>query len=134
MSEEEARNQQAPNVSSYSEWLRTLEEKRSRVARPLMEAAHRREAAAEKWKPEGARISGLEELLNYLDSLIEKARAHETFHPICQLVERMVRDFETAVESGLSGYIAAASDCMRDVMEATDLLLLFSTDVQVIDE
>ncbi len=53
---------------------------------------------------------------------------------IARLVDRTVRDFETALEAGLSGYTSVALDTMRDVMEATDLLLMFSTDVDLIEQ
>lgn len=46
---------------------------------------------------------------------------------------RTARDFEAALEAGFSGYLSIAVDAMRDVLEATDLVLMFSTDIKLVD-
>ena len=46
---------------------------------------------------------------------------------------RTARDFEAALEAGFSGYVSIAADAMRDVLEVTDLVLMFSTDIGLVD-
>jgi len=109
-------------------WREELAVARPRVAKALL-AAEARRASASKWKPAGARLSGLEELLNHLDQ-IEAVLRNESREEkaLAYLVHRCTEDFEAALEGGHSGYFSVAADSMRDVMEITDLVLLFSTD------
>ncbi len=119
-----------PGDLNEAEWLSNLAKHRPRVARALLEAAERRSQALEKWGPEGARLTGLEELLCHLDAVAAAldggAREDRLIASFCA---RSARDFETALEAGNSGYFPVASDAMRDVMEMTDLLLMFSLDI-----
>ena len=102
---------------------------------PSLEAERRRTRASQVWKSDGRRLTGLNELLCHLDEVAQDlARQNpESCRILASLVHRLTRDFETALEGGLSGYLSVASDAMRDVMEGTDLILLFSTDISLVE-
>lgn len=127
-------NGQSSEERSIQSWLQELSEQRPRVARALVESVSRRHAAANTWNPGGQRLTGLEQLLQHLDSVSDHLVHTRRERVVARLVQRMTRNFETALEAGLSGYTAVALDAMRDVMEATDLVLMFSTDLALIDE
>lgn len=82
----------------------------------------------------GARFKGLDELLRHLDELLRAFAADPALHRIAFLIHRSQADFETAIEVTLSGYIAVASDAMRDVMEIENLLLDFAVNPAHINE
>jgi hypothetical protein len=77
---------------------------------------------------DGARLAGVNALLLYLDRTVEKYETNEDLSKISFLVRRLVADFETAPEATLSGYLAVATDAMRDVLEIEYLLLDFVVD------
>ncbi|MFE9813287.1 hypothetical protein [Streptomyces sp. NPDC005548] len=82
----------------------------------------------------GARFKGLDELLRHLDDLVRAFEADSELSRLSFLVARSAADFETAVEATVSGYLAVASDAMRDVMEIENLLLDFAVDPGHIDD
>lgn len=82
----------------------------------------------------GARLKGVEELLQYLDDLVEAFRRSPKLSRLAFLLTRALADFETAAEATLSGYLAVAADAMRDVMEIENLLLDFAVSPDHIDE
>lgn len=49
------------------------------------------------------------------------------------LIDRLISDFEAALEATLSGYFSIPADAMRDVMEIEYLLLDFLADPQQVD-
>lgn len=115
------------------EWRATISKSLPRLGRSIELAESRREQAASTWKPDGQRLRGLEELLTHLDKVASSLEGGRAEQALSRLVLRTTSDFETALEAGLSGYLAVASDAMRDVMEATDLILMFSTDTQLVE-
>jgi hypothetical protein len=82
---------------------------------------------------DGARLAGINDLLLYLDRTVEKYETNEDLSKISFLVRRLVADFETALEATLSGYLAVATDAMRDVLEIEYLLLDFVVDPSDVD-
>jgi hypothetical protein len=75
---------------------------------------------------DGVRFAGLDQLLLALDRIASAWEEDVELGRCAFLVHRAVADFETAIESALSGYHAVCSDAMRDVMEIELLLLDFS--------
>ncbi|MGH3628540.1 MAG: hypothetical protein ACRDRL_14045 [Sciscionella sp.] len=82
----------------------------------------------------GARFKGLDELLRHLDELFQAFSADPILCRIDFLIDRSRADVETAAEAILSGYVAVATDAMRDVMEIETLLLDFAVNPAHIDE
>jgi hypothetical protein len=82
----------------------------------------------------GARFKGLDELLRHFDELERAFAADSECSKLAFLISRCVADFETAFEATVSGYLAVASDAMRDVMEIENLLLDFATHPDHVDE
>jgi hypothetical protein len=79
-------------------------------------------------------LKGIEQLLGYLDLVANAFSGEAALRPLVPLIERSRADFTTALEATLSGYLAVATDAMRDVMEIEYLLLLFAIDHQKLDE
>jgi hypothetical protein len=118
---------------SYDSGLTQLAGERSRLAAALLQSErHRARHTAALLA--GARFKGLEELLRHLDDLARAFEADSGLSRLSFLVARSTADFETAVEATLSGYLAVASDAMRDVMEIENLLLDFAVQPGHIDD
>jgi len=118
---------------SYESVLSQLAGERPRLAAALERAEKQRSRRTASLLT-GARLKGVEELLQYLDELAEAFRASPQLSRLAFLVARTLADFETAVEATLSGYLAVAADAMRDVMEIENLLLDFAVNPDHIDE
>jgi hypothetical protein len=118
---------------SYESVLAQLAGERPRLASALHRAEKQRAQRTASLLA-GARFKGLEELLRYLDDLIEAFKAVPQLSRLTFLVTRSVADFETAVEATLSGYMSVASDAMRDVMEIENLLLDFAINAGHVEE
>ena len=73
-----------------------------------------------------AHWAGFDELFQYLKSTAETFRDFETVAPIAGVIERLTKDFETALFSFLCGMDQAAFDAMRDAMEVGYLLRDFN--------
>ena len=119
--------------AELANWRVDLSNQHPRVAGPLLESELRRQQAAAVWKPRSARLSGLNQLLIHLDCVAAAFGQNRREQALSNLVMRTARDFEAAVEAGFSGYVSVAADAMRDVLEATDLVLMFSTDIELVD-
>lgn len=76
----------------------------------------------------GARFRGLDQLLTHLDAQAAAFDQSPPLHRLMFLIRRTAADFETAIETALSGYLAVTTDAMRDVMEIENLLLDFAID------
>lgn len=114
-------------------WLEGLRETVPRVWARLEDAERRRSSV--EYKPTGHRLMGLQQLLSHLDGVADAVGdGTPAEEALARLIRRTARDFETAPEAGLSGYLSVAFDSMRDVMEATDLILLFSADPTLIEQ
>jgi len=116
----------------YSSLLIELARDLPRVAAPLRRAeANRRQKLLSYLR--GARFKGVEELLLYLDRVAEIFAGDNRLERAAGLIERLIRDFETAVEATLSGYTGVMSDAMRDVIEIERLLLDFAVEPERLD-
>jgi hypothetical protein len=82
----------------------------------------------------GATLKGFDELLNYLTSVELMFRANTRLKDIAFLIVRAQGDFETALETTLSGLHAVVFDSMRDIMEIEFLLRDFVDDASHINE
>ena len=96
-------------------------------------AAHRRRQALLTKLLHGARLAGVEELLLHLDRLRGIWVTDSGLNRLVFLIDRLISDFEAALEATLSGYFSIAADAMRDVMEIEYLLLDFLADPQQLD-
>ena len=113
--------------------LGALAAMRPRLAAMLRQAEQQRARTAVTLLS-GARFKGLDELLRHLDELVRAFESDPELSRLSFLIARSRADFETAVEATVSGYLAVASDAMRDVMEIENLLLDFATLPDHIDE
>jgi hypothetical protein len=118
---------------SYDSVLARLAGERPRLAAALLQPERQRARQAASLLT-GARFKGLEELLRHLDDLGRAFEADSALSRLSFLVGRSAADFETAVEATLSGFLAVASDAMRDVMEIENLLLDFAVQPGRIDD
>jgi hypothetical protein len=122
--------------SSEASYEATLEELAAR--RPCLAAALRRAQQQRTHRAasllHGARFKGLEALLRHLDELARAFEADPALSRLAFLVTRSAADFEAATEATLSGYLAVATDAMRDVMEIENLLLNFAVSPAHINE
>lgn len=100
-----------------------------RASRALTIAAGNRELAASRLRTDGPRMQGIDELLLHLDQVEAALNESDADESLGRLVGRLGGDFEIALEAAISGYLPVVMDAMRDVMEATDLILMFSTDL-----
>ena len=100
-----------------------------RAGRALTIAASNRELAASRLRTDGPRMQGIDELLMHLDQVEAALSETDADESLGRLVGRLGGDFEIALEAAISGYLPVVMDAMRDVMEATDLILMFSTDL-----
>lgn len=108
----------------YSEQLRALSETHPRLAASLGRAHENRVERLESYQ-RGLRFAGLEELLEHFQQLEGVYQKSRKLRRLTFLVRRLQGDFCTAIEAGLSGYLAVAIDAMRDVMEIELLLREF---------
>jgi len=119
--------------ASYEATLAELAAKRPYLAAALQRAQQQRAHQAASLL-HGARFKGLDALLCRVDDLARAFEADPTLSRLAFLVTRSAADFETATEATLSGYLAVATDAMRDVMEIENLLLDFAVSPAHIDE
>jgi len=118
---------------SYEAVLAQLAGERPRLATALRQAQQQRGRQAAALLP-GARFKGLDELPRHLDDLTRAFEADSLLDRLSFLIARSTADFETALEATLSGYLAVATDAMRDVMEIENLMLDFAVVPEHIDE
>jgi hypothetical protein len=123
----EAPEMQPERSDSYSASLAGLAERYSRVAQSLAKAESTRRSKLAALL-DGARLRGVDELLRHLDAVRAAFTADPVLCDLAPLISRASAEIETALEATLSGYLAVASDAMRDVMEIEMLLLDFSLD------
>lgn len=76
----------------------------------------------------GSRLTGAENLLEYLERAHDAYLADTDLAPIAFLLKRARADVVTALDATLGGLIAVAADCMRDVLEIETLLYDFAID------
>jgi hypothetical protein len=107
--------------------LETGENVRSRLA-PALRRADRARARNLRTFMAGARLRGLNELVEHLDTVRRTFTENTSASPLSFLIARAAADYETALEATLSGYNSVAADAMRDVMEIELLLLDFTRD------
>src|SRR2546425_1261243 len=62
---------------------------------------------------DGARLSGVDELLRHLDAVQEAFEADHVLRDLAMLINRAAAEIETGVEATLSGYLAVVTDAMR---------------------
>lgn len=117
---------------SYDATLAELATTRPRLAAALQQAQQQRAHHAASLL-HGARFKGLDELLRHLDDLVQAFESEPTLSRLGFLVTRSAAEFETAIEATLSGYLAVATDAMRDVMEIENLFLDFAVHPSHID-
>lgn len=117
-------NDQAP---SFDEVLQRLAATRPALAEELREA-HSRRTRAIAARLEGVRLEGLDVLLVYLAKVGQAWERDDGLRQLAPLVDRLRRDFYTAAEATLSGYLAVAADAMRDAMEVENLIRDFVAD------
>jgi hypothetical protein len=115
-----------PKRRRYDQTLSELGKKHPRLERPLRHAEKNRETHLASYLT-GARLAGLEELLRHLE-LTAKSLKDGEGRGIAYLLTRANADFETALESALSGYANVAHEAMRDVMEIEFVLREFLED------
>lgn len=118
---------------SYDATFAELATTRPRLAAALQQAQEQRARHAASLL-HGARFKGLDELLRHLDDLVQAFESEPALSRLGFLVARSAAEFETAIEATLSGYLAVATDAMRDVMEIENLLLDFAVHPNHIDE
>ena len=123
-------NQREP--ASYQELLDKLETLHPELALALREAHVRRTQALSRLL-NGGRLAGADALLRHLRRLEEAWTQDATLDRLAPLIDRLVRDFYTAVEAVLSGFAAVCTDALRDVMEIENLLRDFSADVAQVE-
>lgn len=118
---------------SYEQLLAEVSVLRPRTAAALRDAERRRRDNLNRLL-HGARLAGVEQLLLHLDQHATAWTSDGALTNLAFLPARAVADFETAVEATFSGYLAVASDAMRDVMEIENLLLDFSSDPALVEQ
>lgn len=118
---------------SYASVLTQLGGDHPRLAATLLQSERQRARHTASLLT-GARFKGLDELLRRLDELGRAFEADSELSRLSFLLGRSTADFETAVEATLAGYLAVASDAMRDVMEIENLLLDFAVAPGHIDD
>jgi hypothetical protein len=114
-------------VPTYTENLAVLVQRHPRLAQRLLDAEESRRSQLAKLI-DGARLSGVDELLRHLDAVSEAFRADPALRDLAPLIQRIAAEFETAVEATIAGYLAVVTDAMRDVMETEMLLLDFAVE------
>jgi hypothetical protein len=119
--------------ATYASRLADLSEAKPLIAKHLIAGEEARLARLNGYFS-GARLKGLEQLYDYLNRAEHFYANTAELAPLSFLVARVRADFETALEAALTGYVAVASDAMRDVMEIEGLLLAFLTDESLVDE
>ena len=118
---------------TYASQLADLSESKPLIARALIAGEEARLVRLNSYFS-GARLKGLEQLHDYLNRAERFYAESRNLAPLSFLLARVRADFETAIEAALTGYVAVASDAMRDVMEIEGLLLAFLTDDSLADE
>lgn len=122
-----------PTDRSFDATLAELATTRPRLAAALQQAQQQRAHHAASLL-HGARFKGLNELLLHLDDLVQAFESEPALARLGFLVARSAAEFETGIEATLSGYLAVATDAMRDVMEIENLFLDFAVHPDYIDE
>lgn len=79
----------------------------------------------ETYKESGLRITGLNDLLHYLDHVVEVTSRTEALSPLTFFARRAQQDVRVAVVALCSGMVSVVSDVMRDMMEMSYLLREF---------
>jgi hypothetical protein len=121
-----------PLVTDSETWRADVLTDHPRVGRALVKAADNRALAARRLQTDGPRRQGINELLLHLDEVVAALDAGPIDKALVRLMGRLSRDFEVALEAAIAGYLSVVMDAMRDVMEATDLILMFSTDLDLV--
>jgi len=117
----------SPDEKTYEELLEEFHLRNPRVSQPLAKAHASRQKALGALL-DGARLSGLNELLLHLESVADAFDRDEPLRQISFLIRRAAADFEVALEATLGSLVAVAHEAMRDVMEIELLLFDFSDD------
>ncbi len=101
---------------TYEKALDQLADSRPRVAE-FLRRSHENRSTWLNRSLDGARLRGLEELLNHLDALVRVLSNDASATTFARLFTRVIYDVEVAVEATLAGDLPVAFDAMRDVME-----------------
>lgn len=93
----------------------------------ITRASDLREADLERYGG-GARLKGLEESFDHIDTVRAILGRISELEPIAFLIDRARTDVEVGLYAALSGYPYVTADAMRDLMEIEFLLWDFSLD------
>jgi hypothetical protein len=132
-----ARVKEVPRIevlsSDYTELLEGISRTRPQLATVLVRAENSRIAMLRQYHS-GARLRGLEQLLDYLSIAKEVFDRHPRLAKVSFLLSRARDDFEVAIEATMSGARGVVADQMRDVMEIQFLLRDFENDSTRIED
>ena len=117
----------------FASALNRLQVEVPRAASPLISATQNRSRRLVSYQG-GARLRGLGQLLEYFDQAHNLYRGDSDLAPAALLIERLIADFETALEATLSGFPGVMSDAMRDTIEIECLLLDFAVNPEHLNE
>jgi hypothetical protein len=122
---------QAPD--GYLDLVSELSATKPKTAALLRHANNRRQIKLREYLA-GARLSGFEELLGYLETVEELFRSDKRLAKIAFLLERSRGEFGVALETLLCGMHTVAHDAMRSVMEIEFLFRDFSLEPSRIED
>ncbi len=119
--------------SDYAGLLEGFSRTHHEIASVLVRTQNSRAAMLRQYRS-GARLRGLEQLLEYLTVAKNVFDRHTRLAKVSFLISRARDDFEVAIEATLSGAHGVVADQMRDVMEIEFLVRDFQHEPARIDD